>query len=74
MADRWIRAAGGSAIRVVPRPAGGIWLEVRPPGPAVLDAAGARELALELLAAAERIDPMPPPRDRSGRPERGRKR
>lgn len=33
----------------------------------------ARLIAIELQAAAERIDPQPPPRDRGPRPARGRR-
>jgi len=59
---RWIKCDGGFELGIVAR-GGTVGLSFRPPrrDPS-LTVAEAREVALELQALAERIDPQPPPR------------
>ena len=69
----WIDLAGGGAVRVAVHEDGIVELEFAGPPrrPKLLPDDG-RRLALELTAAAERIDPMPPPRPDAGPRRRGR--
>lgn len=72
--ERWIRGESRTACRAVVVPGAVVLVQARPDGDARLSPEAARELALELMAAAERIDPRPPPRDRADRPTRGKRR
>lgn len=80
---RWIECERGSVgIGAGEEPAGrraaradrppAIELAIRQSVDARLTPAQARELGVELLAAAERIDPQPPPRADRGPKRRGR--
>lgn len=69
----WIDLSAYGAVRVREEGDGLVALEFIGGRGGRATPAAARELALALQAAAERIDPRPPPRDRADRPTRGRR-